>query len=187
MKPAPGHHAALRREPHHEAHEAHEPRRIGIDPGWEEISWDEAYDLILEKLDEQKQNKPVIVFALITSIISWIDSMNWLGNSSNIPIPFKADICGAPTHPISALLTGCGGFPTTRTASTSCSSARKRAWPRVMAASRRRCFADARANGCKLVNFDPHMSRARPKADEWVPIRPEPMPPRWRSPWRTCW
>ena len=28
---------------------------VGIDPGWEEISWDEAYDLILEKLDEQKQ------------------------------------------------------------------------------------------------------------------------------------
>ena len=63
----------------------------------------------MEKLDEQKQkNKPVIVFALITSIISWIDSMNWLGSNGNIPIPFKADICGAPTHPISALLTGCG-------------------------------------------------------------------------------
>ena len=63
----------------------------------------------LAALDEQKQkNKPVIVFALITSIISWIDSMNWLGSNGNIPIPFKADICGAPTHPISALLTGCG-------------------------------------------------------------------------------
>ena len=33
-------------------------------------------------------------------------------------------------------------------------------------------FADARANGCKLVNFDPHMSGAAEKADEWVPIRP---------------
>ena len=41
----------------------------------------------MEKLDEQKQkNKPVIVFALITSIISWIDSMNWLGSNGNIPM-----------------------------------------------------------------------------------------------------
>lgn len=148
---------------------------VGIDPGWEEISWDEAYDLILEKLDEQKQkNKPVIVFALITSIISWIDSMNWLGSNGNIPIPFKADICGAPTHPISALLTGCGNalpdyahckylmqFGTQAGVAT-----------RHGTSITAKVFADARANGCKLVNFDPHMSGAAEKADEWVPIRP---------------
>ncbi|MFR3091032.1 MAG: hypothetical protein ACLTMP_04220 [Eggerthella lenta] len=84
-------------ENHHEAHEAHEPeegRRHR--PG---VGGDEAYDLILEKLDEQKQkNKLAGRAALIMSIISWIDSMNWLAATAT-SIPFKADICGAPTHP----------------------------------------------------------------------------------------
>lgn len=148
---------------------------VGIDPGWEEISWDEAYDLINEKLDEQKEKgNPVIVFALITSIISWIDSMNWLGSRGNIPVPFKADICGAPTHTISSLLTGCGNampdygsckylmqFGTQAGVAT-----------RHGTSITAKIFAESRKNGCKLVNFDPHMSGSAEKADEWVPIRP---------------
>lgn len=148
---------------------------IGIDPQWEEISWDEAFDEIIEKLAEQREkNSPVIVFALITSIISWIDSMNWLGSMGNYPLPIKADICGANTHSISALLTGCGnalpdygnikylmqfgtqaGTATRHGTSIDC-----------------KIFAESRVNGCKLVSFDPHMSASAEKADEWVPIRP---------------
>lgn len=148
---------------------------VGIDPGWQEISWDEAYDTILAKLDEQKQkNLPVTVFALITSIISWIDSMNWLGSNGNIPMPIKADICGAPTHTIAGFLTGCGNtcpdygnikylmqFGTQAGVAT-----------RHGTSIDAKIFAEARQNGCKLVSFDPHMSGAAEKADEWVPIRP---------------
>lgn len=148
---------------------------VGIDPGWQEISWDEAYDLILEKLEEQKEKgNPIIVFALITSLISWIDAMNWLGSNGNIPVPFKADICGAPTHTITGLLTGSGNatpdygnckylmqFGTQAGVAT-----------RHGMGITAKIFAEARANGCKLVNFDPHMSGAAEKADEWVPIRP---------------
>lgn len=148
---------------------------IGIDPQWEEITWDEAYDEILEKLDEQKEkNNPIIVFALITSIISWIDSMTWLGTNGNIPLPLKADICGAPTHPITSLLTACGNacpdyahvkyliqFGTQAGTAT-----------RHGTSIDAKFFAEARANGCKLVDFDPHMSASAEQADEWIPIRP---------------
>ena len=148
---------------------------VGVDPGWEEISWEEAYDEIVQKLAEQRdKNKPVVVFALITSIISWIDSMTWLGCMGNIPLPIKADICGAPTHTITGLLTGCGNacpdygsckyliqFGTQAGVAT-----------RHGTSITAKIFAEARANGCKLVNFDPHMSGAAEKADEWIPIRP---------------
>lgn len=148
---------------------------VGIDPQWEEITWDEAYDTILEKLAEQQdKGNPIIVFALITSIISWIDSMNWLGSTGNIPLPFKADICGAPTHTITSLLTGSGNalpdygsikylmqFGTQAGVAT-----------RHGTSITAKIFAESRANGCKLVSFDPHMSGAAEKADEWVPIRP---------------
>ena len=148
---------------------------IGIDPQWEEITWDEAYDEILAKLDEQKEkNKPVVVFALITSIISWIDSMTWLGTNGNIPLPLKADICGAPTHPITSIMTGCGNalpdyahikylmqFGTQAGVAT-----------RHGTSIDAKFFAESRVNGCKLVDFDPHMSASAEQADEWVPIRP---------------
>ncbi|NHM13224.1 molybdopterin-dependent oxidoreductase [Xiamenia xianingshaonis] len=148
---------------------------IGIDPQWEEISWDEAYQEIIDKLAEQRdKNKPVIVFALITSIISWIDSMNWLGAMGNIPQTLKADICGANTHSIAGLLTGCGNslpdyahvkylmqFGTQAGVAT-----------RHGTSITAKLLAESRVNGCKLVNFDPHMSASAEKADEWVPIRP---------------
>ena len=103
---------------------------IGIDPQWEEITWDEAYDEILAKLDEQKEkNKPVVVFALITSIISWIDSMTWLGTQAGVATRHGTSIDA-------------------------------------------KFFAESRVNGCKLVDFDPHMSASAEQADEWVPIRP---------------
>jgi molybdopterin-containing oxidoreductase family molybdopterin binding subunit len=147
----------------------------GIDPGWEEISWDEALDLILEKLEEQQEKGlPVIVFALITSIISWIDSMNWIGSNGNTPLPIKADICGANIHSISQLMTSGGNalpdytnvkylmqFGTQAGVAT-------RHGTSVTA----KIFAESRAKGAKLVNFDPHMSGAAEKADEWVPLRP---------------
>lgn len=148
---------------------------LGIDPGWEEISWDEAYDLLLEKLDEQKQKElPIIVFALITSIISWIDSMNWLGTNGNIPIPIKADICGANVHCIEQFLTSSGNslpdysrcqylmqFGTQAGIAT-----------RHGTGITAKIYAENRAKGAKLVSFDPHMSGGAEKADEWVPIRP---------------
>lgn len=148
---------------------------IGIDPQWEEISWDEAYDEIIEKLAEQRdKDNPVVVFALITSIISWIDSMNWLGSMGNKPLTLKADICGANTHSIAGLLTGCGNscpdyghikylmqFGTQAGVAT-----------RHGTSIDAKIFAESRKNGCKLVTFDPHMSASAEKADEWIPIRP---------------
>lgn len=148
---------------------------IGIDPKWEEISWEEAYQEIIDKLAEQRdKNNPVVVFALITSIISWIDSMNWLGSMGNYPLPIKADICGANTHSIAGLLVGTGNtlpdythikylmqFGTQAGVAT-----------RHGTSIDAKFFAESRKNGCKLVTFDPHMSASAEKADEWVPIRP---------------
>lgn len=148
---------------------------VGIDPQWEEITWDEAYDTVLEKLDEQaEKGKPIIVFALITSLISWIDSMNFLGSTGNIPIPLKADICGANIHGISELITSSGNalpdyrnvkylmqFGTQAGIST-----------RHGTGITAKVFAEARNEGSKLVSFDPHLSGAAEKADEWIPLRP---------------
>jgi molybdopterin-containing oxidoreductase family molybdopterin binding subunit len=148
---------------------------LGVDPGWQEISWDEAYGLILEKLDEQKEKGlPIIVFALITSIISWIDSMNWLGSNGNFPLPIKADICGANIHSIAQLMTSSGNsLPDYR----NCKYLMQFGTQAGVATRHgtsitAKILAEGRLEGMKHVSFDPHLSGGPEKADEWIPLRP---------------
>ena len=145
------------------------------DPGWEEISWDEAYQITADKIMEQAdEGLPVIVFALITSLQTWINAMNMIGSMGAIPVPLKADICGGPVHNIGFILTSCGNacpdyrynkyllqFGTQAGVAT-------RHGTNVVA----KIYAESRLDGQKVVNFDPHMSGGAEKADTWVPVLP---------------
>lgn len=148
---------------------------VGIDPGWEEISWDEAYETIVEKLAEQREKEnPIIVFALITSIISWIDSMNWIGAMGNMPLPVKADICGANVHSVAQLFTSSGNsLPDYRNCrylmqfGTQAGVATRHG-----TGTTAKIWAESRKDGAKHISFDPHLSGGAEKSDEWIPLRP---------------
>ena len=148
----------------------------GVDPGWEEISWDEAFSIIGEKLNERAQSDDnrVSFSVIITAQCTTGVLQNMIIGSGCNPIRLWPNICGAGKHEIDNLNTGFGNacpdyrytkyviqFGTQAGIST-------RHGTNITA----KIFAESRKNGAKLVNFDPHMSSGAEKADQWVPIRP---------------
>jgi molybdopterin-containing oxidoreductase family molybdopterin binding subunit len=146
------------------------------DPGWEEISWDEAYSIINEKFSYAASFGPTGL--AMTTLV---------GNNCAIPLLlvclssmyggaqfFDADICGAGIHPTADIYNGHGNsqpdyqycrylvqFGTQAGTTT-------RHGSNISA----KLFAVSREEGCKLVSFDPHMSGGADKSDRWIPIRP---------------
>ncbi|MBI4331448.1 MAG: molybdopterin-dependent oxidoreductase [Chloroflexi bacterium] len=149
---------------------------VGIDPKWQEITWKEAMDTVVEKLRKVRQDDPrSLVFA------SWDTSLTpgsvfgaWTAAWGGPTGLLNAYRCGAALHAATyeilstfhtevdldycdyLILFGNGkGFMVGVT-------------PNLNAQK----MAEARARGMKLVVVDPLCSTAAAKADEWVPIRP---------------
>ena len=146
----------------------------GIDPGWREISWDEAMDIVTAKLKPIRESDPR---KLLVASGDFQRIFNWAWPAAFGSPHFFSTVgqyCGAAYHPINGitdssfavvndyrycnywLQIGSGdGF----SSHLHLSGSAKR-------------MADARARGMKVVTVEPRMSPAAAKADEWVPIRP---------------
>jgi molybdopterin-containing oxidoreductase family molybdopterin binding subunit len=151
---------------------------IGVDPGWQEIGWDEALDIVAEKLAKVREEDPRRLFfsGTVVSLAPLSFAMGVFMPAFGSPNSFVSDghQCGnaehilartlhasVTTNPDAAycdylLLFGCQAGLGTYYALT------------TMAQE----IADARVRGMKLVVVDPFLSSAAEKADEWVPIRP---------------
>ncbi|MEE8448582.1 MAG: molybdopterin-dependent oxidoreductase, partial [Thermodesulfobacteriota bacterium] len=149
---------------------------IGVDPGWQEITWEEALATVADKLKKIRQDDPrKLVIGGLDFHFSFIGA--WFASAFGTPNVWKggADYyCGNGLHPITYLtlasffaepdLDNCNycmpigsqlGFMLNTNAVT---LAKK--------------MAEARSRGLKVVAVDPVGSNAAAKADEWVPIRP---------------
>ena len=146
----------------------------GVDPGWKEISWDEAMDLVTEKLKPIRETDPR---KLLVASGDFQRIFNWAWPAAFGSPHFFSTVgqyCGAAYHPINGitdtsfavvndyeycnywLQIGSGdGF----SSHLHLSGAAKR-------------MADARMRGMRVVTVEPRMSPAAAKADEWVPIVP---------------
>lgn len=148
---------------------------IGVDPRWEDISWDEALTIVADKLREVRADDPrgliIAHFDLPAYGIS-----NAFGAAFGTPNLHwnRADYCGAAPHVANLLLNGsfngevdldlCNhivlwGTQLGHLAETIPLHAAHK-------------LADARARGAKLVVIDPFCTNAAAKATEWVPLRP---------------
>lgn len=148
---------------------------IGIDPEWEEITWDEAYALAAEKLKEAGDKKQLVnYFSLITDIS--------LGYAIRPLIPavgaglliLPADICGAGIHTAydAFVATGNGQLDYKYCKYILQFGTQAGTHTRHGTNTTAKQLAEARVDGARLVNFDPHMGGSAAKADLWVPIRP---------------
>lgn len=147
---------------------------IGEDPGWEEITWEECWELAAKNLLAGAAEGTLATSTMITNLaLSYQAFYLELAMGGSIQAA-NSDICGAGCHSNIDFLTGTGnGAPDYEYCKyviqfgTQAGTATRHGFN--MAA---KPFADARANGCKLVNFDPHMSAGAEKADSWYPILP---------------
>ncbi|MBI4523569.1 MAG: molybdopterin-dependent oxidoreductase [Deltaproteobacteria bacterium] len=149
---------------------------LDVDPGWQEISWTEALDTIVARLQEIRHDPKKL------HIEAWDvtgDTMYWLsalGSAFGTPHIMRAasPTCGKVIHPVE-FFSG-GGFhqqPDLHYAKycllvgTQFAIAARGSFNHIALD-----MAEARARGMKLVAIDPIGGFAASKADEWIPIRP---------------
>ncbi|MCC6775715.1 MAG: molybdopterin-dependent oxidoreductase [Hyphomicrobiales bacterium] len=153
------------------------PRKgLDEDPGWQEISWDEAIDTIVAALDRIRDNPKKL---WIQGWESVGDTVYWLkAFAGAFGTPHFTNngspTCGKVIHPVE-YFSG-GGFhqqPDLHYAKycvlvgTQMGIATRGSYNHIA-----RDMAEARAGGMKLVVIDPVGGYAASKANEWIPIRP---------------
>jgi anaerobic selenocysteine-containing dehydrogenase len=149
---------------------------VDIDPGWREITWPEAMDLMVQKLSAARAKDPRGVVLATFDVISQPFVFAWMGavgspNQSTLSAGF---FCGNGVHPIAYALTGafdvhhdierCQFFMMFGASFGFVSQTDAMGMALEM--------AEARSRGMKLVVVDPVCTQAASQADEWVPIRP---------------
>jgi anaerobic selenocysteine-containing dehydrogenase len=146
----------------------------GEDPGWVEISWDEAIELVASKLREIRRRNPD-AFVLLhgenqipeftAAFMSAFGSVNDVGRGSLSEAALDvADALtwGAPRHRVDVdncnllLLFGTGAAAESNS----------------LFLWYARHIADARERGMKLVVIEPRLSNSAAVADEWIRINP---------------
>jgi molybdopterin-containing oxidoreductase family molybdopterin binding subunit len=151
---------------------------IGVDPRWQEITWEEALGEIVPRLAKIRAEDPRGLFfsGTVVSLAPMMHVMSTFMPAFGSPNAFVSDghHCGNAEHILARtlhasvttnpdvahcdylLLFGCQAGLGTYYALTTMSQD----------------VADARVRGMKLVVVDPYLSSAAEKADRWVPIRP---------------
>jgi len=153
------------------------PRKgIDEDPGWKEISWDEAIDTVVAQL-ERIRDTPKKLWVHAWDVVGdnqfWILALGGAFGANHFNIASSAT-CGKVVHPVE-FFSG-GGFhqqPDLHYANyciligTQFGIASRSSFNHHLSD-----MADARARGMKLVVIDPVGGYAASKANEWIPIRP---------------
>jgi anaerobic selenocysteine-containing dehydrogenase len=148
---------------------------IGVDPKWIEISWEEALEIITERLEKIRKEDPrklilshfdISGYKLSTAFGLAYGTVNFHWN--------RADYCGSASHPPWLITNGSlnseidfehcqyvvlWGTQLGHVVNTI---------PLVSGPA----LADSRRKGSKLVVIDPFCSHAAAKADEWLAIKP---------------
>lgn len=149
---------------------------IHVDPGWQEISWDEALNTIVAKLHQIRDDPKKLhiqAWELNGDAYLWLLNLGVAFGSPHI-IGNASATCGKVVHPVE-FFSG-GGFhqqPDLHYCNycllvgTQFAIAARGAFNHIL-----RDMAEARSRGMKLVVVDPIGGNAASKADEWVPIRP---------------
>jgi len=146
----------------------------GIDPGWVEISWDEALDMIAERLKKIRAGDPgrLAEGGGIGAMrqAGWRPFFEAFGPAQSL-IGGRSTRCDQNEHAFANRIHG--GFQ--------CEPDIDRCRYLILFGSNSSAsggtpegvlFSDARERGMKLVVVDPVFSVTAAKADEWIPIRP---------------
>ena len=149
---------------------------LSIDPLWQEISWDEALDIVTDKLRAARQKDPRSVVAATFDRYSHYVLRSFLSafGSPNLTTVSAGFFCGNGMHPVAYTLTGSNDVhPDLHRCDYLLMFGTSYGFVSQMnAMGLTQEMADARRRGMKLIVVDPLLSYAASQADEWVPIRP---------------
>jgi len=145
------------------------------DPEWQEITWEEALNVVTAKLKTVRSDDPRKL------VIAHFD-MPGYGISKAFGAAFgtpnlhwnRADYCGAAPHMAHLLLNGSfnGELDFERCNYMVLWGTQLGALAETIPLHTADAMADARARGAKLVVIDPFCSNAAAKAEDWIPIKP---------------
>lgn len=149
---------------------------IGVDPGWVEISYEEAMDIAARQLAECHASNPaglVLGYSDFSTFPWFAGSMLGSFGSPNLASASKS-FCGNNVHPV--LQQVHGGFhagPDFKHCNyVMLFGSNKGAVSNWAAVSATLEMSTARQRGMKVVVVDPWCSNSAAVADEWVPLRP---------------
>jgi anaerobic selenocysteine-containing dehydrogenase len=148
---------------------------IGVDPGWKEISWDEAMDLVGRELERIRAEDPRKLILSHFDIAGYRLSGAFGRAFGTVNMHWnRADYCGSASHPAWLITNG--------TLNSEVDFERCRyvvLWGtqlghmvNTISLTAAAGLAEGRRRGHKLVVVDPFCSHAASKADEWLPIKP---------------
>src|SRR3990172_351560 len=151
---------------------------IGIDPGWQEISWEEAFDIIVPKLRKVLDDNPRKLFLQGTTTanaeLHWgMETFGQAFGTDTFWVGGGGLHCGSGAHELNGLMHASWSLvPDFKLCNYALYfGASKGHSAGHVATQNAQLAADARARGMKMVVVDPMCNFASAKATEWVPIR----------------
>ena len=143
----------------------------GVDPGWVPISWDEALDLVAEKLKQvQKEDCRKLWFISFDMVAPM--QTPWALGFGTLVEP-TGQFCGSAVHPITYLNQSAWlsvpDLPLTRYVLAEGAQYGALVCPNVINAA---CELGRNREKVKVVAVDPSAGHGGSIADEWIPIRP---------------
>jgi anaerobic selenocysteine-containing dehydrogenase len=153
------------------------PRKgTGIDPGWKEISWDAALDLLASKVKAAMEKDPrsILTHTFDRYTYAVAKAFSTAVGSPNVTMGSAGIFCGNGTHPVAFTLTAsneihddlkyCNHLLIVGASAGFVGGHNAMGYSIEM--------QDARQRGMKLTVVDPVLNYAASHADEWIPIRP---------------
>ncbi|MBI2918687.1 MAG: molybdopterin-dependent oxidoreductase [Chloroflexi bacterium] len=148
---------------------------IGVDPGWQKITWDEALDIITQRLSKVRKQDPrkLVIATWDQSIMTTI--LRAFASSFGTPnYDWSGYYCGNYLHSTMYLTNGSFHSSFDLDYCNYCILLGNQMGFMVGLSPNLNSqkMAEARMRGMKVVAVDPVGTTAAAKADEWVPIRP---------------
>ncbi|MCP4197726.1 MAG: molybdopterin-dependent oxidoreductase [Proteobacteria bacterium] len=148
---------------------------VGEDPGWVEISWEEAMTTITKELKKIKDDDPRKLILSHFDIPGYKLSIAFAQAFGTVNFHWnRACYCGSASHPAWLITNGTlnSEVDFKRSNYTVCWGTQLGHMINTIAMNAGDELAEARREGRKFVVVDPYCSHAAAKADEWIPIKP---------------
>jgi molybdopterin-containing oxidoreductase family molybdopterin binding subunit len=153
------------------------PRKgIGVDPHWEEISWETAMYILTDKLTKVREKDPrgLVISSFDQIALSYFIRPVWAPAFGTPNADWVGYYCGNYLHASMYLTNGSfhSDFDLDYCNYAILLGNQHGFMAGLNATVTARKMADARRRGMRVVVVDPVGTNAAAKADEWVPIRP---------------